>query len=79
MCRPYGRVFGPKFSKQGSLFRQIFHKHGWVIQKLAKMAKNGPFSAEIHHKSGYESKFRQLEEGTFLKTGRQTPVHPQVM
>ena len=49
---------GPKFSKQGSLFLQIFHKHGWVIQKLAKITKNGPFSAKSHHKSGYESKFR---------------------
>ena len=79
MCRPYGWVFGPKFSKQGFLFRQIFHKHGCVIQKLAKIAKNGPFSAKIHQKSGYDGKFRQLEEGTFLKTGRQTLVHPQVM
>ena len=30
-----GGFLGPKFSKQGSLFRQIFHKQGWVIQKLA--------------------------------------------
>ena len=58
MCRPYGWVFEPKFSKQRSLFRHSFHKHGWVIQKLAKIAKNGPFSAKIHHRSGYESKFR---------------------
>ena len=79
MCRPYGWVLGPKFSKQGSLFRQIFHKHGWAIQKLAKIAQNGSFSAKIHHNSGYVSKFRLLKEGTFLKTGRQTPVHPHVM
>ena len=26
MCRPYGWVLGPIFSKQGSLFRQIFLK-----------------------------------------------------
>ena len=31
-----GGFLGPKFSRQGSLFRQIFHKHGWVFQKLAK-------------------------------------------
>ena len=37
MCRPYGWVLGPKFSKQGSLIRQIFLKHGWAFQKLAKM------------------------------------------
>ena len=35
-----GGFSGPKFSKQGSLFRQIFLKHGWFFfQKLAK--KNG--------------------------------------
>ena len=28
-----GGFLGPNFSKQGSLFRQIFHKQGWVIQK----------------------------------------------
>ena len=34
-----GGFLGPKFSKQGSLFRQIFHKQGWVIKKLAKNSK----------------------------------------
>ena len=34
-----GGVLGPKFSKQGSLFRQIFHKQGWVTKKLAKNSK----------------------------------------
>ena len=34
-----GGFLGPKFSKQGSLFRQFFHKQGWVIQKLAKNSK----------------------------------------
>ena len=53
-----GGVLGPKFSKQGSLFRQIFHKRGLVIQNLAKNSKNGWFSAKIHHKSGYDRKFR---------------------
>ena len=51
-----GGFLGPKFSKQGSLFRQIFHKQGWVIQKLVKIAKNGWFSAKNHHKSGYDGK-----------------------
>ena len=27
---------GPKFSRQGSLFWQIYNKHGWIIHKLAK-------------------------------------------
>ena len=34
-----GGFLGPKFSKQGSIFRQIVHKQGWVIQKLAKNSK----------------------------------------
>ena len=34
-----GGFLGPKFSKQGSLFRQIFLKQWWVIQKLAKNSK----------------------------------------
>ena len=36
-----GGFLGPKFSKQGSLFQQIFLKHGWFFQKLAKNVKNG--------------------------------------
>ena len=31
-----GGFLGPKFSKQGSLFWQIFHKQGWVIQKIGE-------------------------------------------
>ena len=34
-----GGFLGPKFSRQGSLFRQIFLKQGWVIQKFAKNSK----------------------------------------
>ena len=34
-----GGFLGPKFSKQGSLFRQIFHKQGWATQKLVKNSK----------------------------------------
>ena len=36
----------PEFSKQGSPFGRF------------SMAKNGWFSAKIHHKSGYDSKFQ---------------------
>ena len=53
-----GGFFGPKFSKQGSLFRQIFHNNGWVIQKLAKNSQKWAVFGKIHHKSGYDSKFR---------------------
>ena len=63
--------------KQESLLPQNFLKHGWVFQKLAKFVKNGQFSAEIHHKSGYDGNYRKLEEGSFLKTERE--IHPEVM
>ena len=53
-----GGFLGPKFSKQGSLFRQIFHKQGWVIQILVKNSKDGWFSTKFHHKSGYDGNFR---------------------
>ena len=29
-----GGFLGPKFSKQGSLFRQIFLKHGWFFPEI---------------------------------------------
>ena len=47
-----GGILGPKFSKQGSLFRQIFHKQGWVIQKSVKMAKKGGFPPKFIIKVG---------------------------
>ena len=50
-----GGVLGLKFSKQGSLFRQIFFKHGLVFKKYAK---NGQPSAKIHHKDGYDGSCR---------------------
>ena len=53
-----GGFLDPIFSKQGSLFRQIFHEHEWVFQKLAKIVKNGSFSTNIHHKSGYDGSCR---------------------
>ena len=57
MCRPYEWVFEPKLSKQGSLFRRIFHKHEWVIKKLAKNSQNGPFSAKFIIKVGMKASF----------------------
>ena len=54
-----GGFLGPKFSRQGSLFWQIFHKHGGFSRNWRKIVKNGWFSAKIHQKkSGYGSKFR---------------------
>ena len=53
-----GGFLGPKFSKQWSLFRQIFLKQGWVIQELSKNSKNWVVSDKIHHKGGYDGNFR---------------------
>ena len=48
-----GGFLDPEFSKQGSLFRQIFFKHGWVFQKLAeKLSKIGRFSPKFIIKVG---------------------------
>ena len=64
---------------KGPFFSRFSRNKGGLSRNWRKIAKNGWFSAKIHHKSGYDGNFRKLEEGTFLKTGRQTPVHPQVM
>ena len=59
VCAAYmGGFLGPKFSKQGSLFRQIFLKQGGLSRNRRKIAKNGWFSAKFHHKIGYVRKFR---------------------
>ena len=53
-----GGFLDPKFSKQGSLFRQIFHKQGWVIQKLAKNSeKMGGFPPKFNVKVGMTATF----------------------
>ena len=74
-----GEFLGPKFSKQVSFFGRFFLNEGGLSRNWQKIAKNGCFSAKTYHKSWYDRKLQELEEGTFLKTGRQTPVHPQVM
>ena len=53
-----GGFLGPKFSEQGSLFGSFSINMGGLSRNWRKIAKNGPFSAQIYHKSGYESKFR---------------------
>ena len=53
-----GGFLGPKFSKQGSLSRQIFLKQGWVIQKLAKNSKKmGGFPPNFIIKVGMSASF----------------------
>ena len=58
---------------KGPFFGRSTINMGGLSRNWRKIAKNGLFSAKIHHKSGYENKSRKLEEGTFLKTGRQPP------
>ena len=49
--------FGPKFSRQGSVFGRFSINMGGISRYWQKIAKNGPFCAKIHHKSRYDSKF----------------------
>ena len=74
-----GGFLGQNSLNKGPFFGRFSIKMGGLSRNWQKIAKNGSFSTKIHHKSGYDRNFRQLEEGTFLRTGRQTPVHPQVM
>ena len=85
-CLGYGYVppvwvgfWAPNSLNKGPFFGRFSISKGGLSRNLRKLAKNGWFSAKIHHKSGYDGNFWQLEEGTVLKIGRQTPVHPQVM
>ena len=56
MCCPYGWVFGPTFSKQGSLLGR-FSITCVGNTDIGEIVKNGSFSTKIHHKNGYDSKF----------------------
>ena len=53
-----GGFLGPKFSKKGSIFGRFSINKGELSRNWRKIAKNGLFSAKIHHKSGYDRKFR---------------------
>ena len=74
-----GGFLGPKFSKQRSFFDRFSLNKGGFPRNWQKIVKNGWFSTKIHHKSWYDGNCWQLEKGSFAKTGRQTPVHLQVM
>ena len=47
MYHPYGKVFGSKYSKKGSLFQRIFLKHGGIFQTLAKNCQNVGIMATV--------------------------------
>ena len=53
-----GEFLGPKLSKQGSFFGRFSLNKGGLSRNWRKIAKNGWFSAKVHHKSGYDRKFR---------------------
>ena len=74
-----GEFLGRNSPDKGSFLGRFSINMGGLSRNWRKMAKNGSFSAKIHHKSGYDSKLWQLEEGIFLKTRWQAPIHPQVM
>ena len=42
MCRPYGWVFGPKFSRQGSLFGRFSINMGGLSRSWGKMDRFPP-------------------------------------
>ena len=43
---------------KGHFFGRFSINMGGLSSNVRKIAKNGSFSAKIHHKSGYDSKFR---------------------
>ena len=53
MRRPYGWVLGRNSLNKGPFFDRCSIKIGGLSRNLRKIAKNGPFSVKIHHKSGY--------------------------
>ena len=75
-----GGFLGQNSLNKGPLFGRFFIDMGWLSRNLRKIAKNESFSVKINNKSGYDRKDRKLlEEGTFLKTGRQMHIRPQDM
>ena len=53
-----GWFLGQNSQNKGPFFDRFSINMGGLSRNLQKIAKNGWFSAKIHHKSGYDSKFR---------------------
>ena len=53
-----GRFLGQNSLNKGPIFGRFSMKMGGLCRNWRQKAKNGSFSAKIHHKSGYDSKFR---------------------
>ena len=58
MCRQYGLVYRPKFSKKGPFLGRFSINEAGLSRNRRKIAQNRSFSAKIHHKRGNDSKFR---------------------
>ena len=79
-CRGYGYVppiwvgFWVQNSlNKGPFFGKFSLNIGGLSRNWEKIVKNGKCSAKIHHKSGYDGNCPYVAEGSFLKTGLQTP------
>ena len=53
-----GQLLSRNSRNKGPFFGRFFINMDGSSRNWQKVAKNGPFSAKIHHKTGYESKFR---------------------
>ena len=53
-----GGFFGQNSLNKGPFFGRFFIHMGGLSRNWRKIAKNESFSTKIHHKSGYDSKFR---------------------
>ena len=68
MCWPYGWLFGPKLSKQGSLFHQIFLDHwniGGFSRNWQKYSKMGSSLPKFIIKVGMTASFEDIERADF--------------
>ena len=53
-----GGLLGRNSLNKGLFFGRFSINMGGLSRNWRKVTKNGPFSVKIHHKSGYDSKFR---------------------
>ena len=53
-----GGFLGQNSLDEGPFFGRFSINMGGISRNWRKITKNGLFSAKIHHKSGYDSKFR---------------------
>ena len=73
MCRSYGWVFWAQIL--GPFFGRFSINMGGLSRNWRKIAKNGPFLAKIHHKSGYEMQVSVIRRG-YLSENRAADPRP---